>query len=49
MEVRTLIHKWPCDRVAELIEAGADLIDIGGESTRPGAVSCRRKGRIEAA
>ena len=27
-----------CDRVAELIDAGADLIDIGGESTRPGAL-----------
>ena len=25
------------DRVAELAEAGADIIDIGGESTRPGA------------
>ncbi|GAF22162.1 dihydropteroate synthase [Bacillus sp. JCM 19047] len=24
------------DRVADMIEAGADLIDIGGESTRPG-------------
>jgi dihydropteroate synthase len=27
------------DRVAELIEEGADIIDIGGESTRPGACS----------
>ena len=31
------------DRVAELIEEGADIIDIGGESTRPGA--CRWQGR----
>lgn len=25
------------DRVAELVEAGADIVDIGGQSTRPGA------------
>jgi dihydropteroate synthase len=25
------------DRAAELVEAGADIIDVGGESTRPGA------------
>lgn len=29
--------KAACDRVDELLEQGADIIDIGGESTRPGS------------
>ena len=31
--------------VKEMIEAGADIIDIGGESTRPGAHTSRRSRR----
>ncbi|MCU0693574.1 MAG: dihydropteroate synthase, partial [Polyangiaceae bacterium] len=32
-----LQRKRACEHVDELLREGADLIDIGGESTRPGS------------
>ena len=31
------------EHAARLVEEGADILDIGGESTRPGASRCLRK------
>jgi len=35
-------------RLRELIDAGADVIDVGGQSTRPGRRSYFYRGRDEA-
>ncbi|MDC7675832.1 dihydropteroate synthase [Asticcacaulis machinosus] len=35
---RFFLHASAIEQAKELIEAGADVLDIGGESTRPGAV-----------
>ena len=29
-------------KLSRMVEQGASIIDIGGESTRPGAESCKR-------
>ncbi len=35
------------DYAIEMIEAGADIIDIGGESTRPGSESVSEKEELK--
>ncbi len=36
-----------CDRVDELVDEGADMIDVGGESSRPGATPVSPKQQLE--
>ena len=33
-------HEAAVARTLAMLEEGADIVDIGGESTRPGAASC---------
>jgi len=40
-------HAAACARVAELMAAGADIIDIGGESTRPGSKPVPAREQLE--
>lgn len=35
------------ERARELVEAGADILDIGGESTRPGATKVSESEELE--
>jgi len=37
MVVNILVYRKLFDHALRLVEEGADIIDIGGESTRPGA------------
>ena len=40
-------HDAACARVDELISAGADIVDIGGESTRPGSKPVPSREQLE--
>lgn len=44
---RFLNREVACAHAREMIRAGADLIDIGGESTRPGAESVSVEEELE--
>jgi dihydropteroate synthase len=38
-----------CQQAAQFVQAGADILDIGGESTRPGATSVNSEQELEPA
>ena len=42
-----LIHKKAFQRIKNMINAGADIIDIGGESTRPGSKIISQKNELQ--
>lgn len=44
---RWLNHETAIAHARELVAAGADMIDVGGESTRPGAVRVEERDEIE--
>ena len=44
---RWLNHDAAIAHARDLVAAGADMIDVGGESTRPGAVRVEERDEIE--